>query len=110
MPRTLIAVTIYVHPEREQAFRKYEERALVVGARYDCVLLHAARLSKRATGTEAPFEFHLLSLPNDAALRSWQEDGEYRALAAERRRCIARFDFQMGLECTELLREIARSP
>lgn len=102
MTRILLAVTLYVYPGREEAFRYYEQRALTIAARYDCKLLHAARLAEHATGTEYPYEFHLLSLPNAEALSAWQNDEDYHALLRERDGIIAKFQTQSGKECTAL--------
>ena len=101
MSRYLLTVSLYVAVGCERELRDFEDRALAIGARYDVLLVVAARLSAQANGLAAPYELHVLSLPHRAAFEQWREDPDYQALKAERDAIIVRTDVVAGDDCTQ---------
>jgi len=96
--RYLVAVTLYVRRGREGEFRDFEDKALAIGARHGCEVVRAARLSSEACDSEAPYEFHLLSFPSEAAFSAFRADPDSRSLDEERARVITKVEVVAGVE------------
>ena len=98
MNRYLVAVTLYVRRNCAREFRAFEQRSLAVAARHGAELLAAARLAPEPCDALAPYEFHLLAFPSEAAFLAFREAADSRSLDSERARVIVRSDLMLGCE------------
>lgn len=83
-------VQIWLRTNDVDGFQAYERRAARVLARHGARIERAFRPLDAAEDPALPFEIHLVSFPNQAALVAWQADPERAALQEERERLIAR--------------------
>lgn len=86
----LLWVQIWLRDADVAGFEAYERRAARVLARHGARVERAFRPLDAAEDPALPFEIHLLSFPDRAALVAWQADPERLATQAERDRVIAR--------------------
>lgn len=87
MDSFLVAVTLYVREGKEAEFHAYERAALARLTGHHGEILARMRCSPRASGERAPYEFHLLRFPTEAAFSSFVASGV--AYQEERDRAIA---------------------
>lgn len=86
----LLWVQIWLRDADLAGFEAYERRAARVLARHGARIERAFRPLDAAEDPALPFEIHLVSFPDQAALVAWQADPERAALQEDRERLIAR--------------------
>jgi uncharacterized protein (DUF1330 family) len=76
----------------------FERRVAKIQARHGGRIERAVRATSPQANAAEPFEVHVVSFPDDAALAAYRADPDTRALAAERAAIIARTVIVEGLE------------
>lgn len=97
MEHFYVAVTLIVHPGKEEAFRAYEERALGLVTEHGGEISLLLRLTERAQAG-VPYEFHLLRFPEQKSFSAFRADPRTLALGAERDQVIESTQLAAGTE------------
>jgi uncharacterized protein (DUF1330 family) len=91
----ILVATLVVKPDAVEAFRDYERRAAAIMERHGGRIERAVTL--RPNGEDQFFrEVHVVFFPDEAALNSYRDDPEFKALAPLRESCIAATEIRYG--------------
>ncbi len=90
-----MAVTLYVADGEERAFEDYEQLAFERLRGHRGQVVARMRCADVARGDEAPYEFHLLSFPSEAAFDAFLASGV--PYESERSRVIAKTHVLRGV-------------
>ncbi len=94
-PRLTLVVALWLKDDNVAAFESFEEQAAAVMARHDGRIESVVRCSGNSG---EPFEVHIVTFPDAAALRAYREDALMAALRPLRERAIARTEIWLGEE------------
>jgi uncharacterized protein (DUF1330 family) len=92
-----LVVIITVRPGASAALRAYEQRAAAIMARYGGAIERNIAVPSPGSG-ELAQEIHIVTFPDEAALRAYQNDGELAALSAQRAAAIEQTEIYRGYE------------
>jgi hypothetical protein len=97
-PPIVLIVTLYVHRGRENEFRQFETRAAGIMRKHGGVIERVIRPDLGPSGTEVPYEIHLVTFPSTGAFAAYRSDPELVALGSLRELAIARTEVTIGHE------------
>lgn len=101
MSRHIRIVSLWIHPGQEAAFEAFEQEAARNMARHGGRIDHAVRLTQPdgvGTNDATPYEMHVVSFPDGAAVQAYANDPATLALVGRRSAIIARTVVMSGRE------------
>ena len=97
-PRFILIVSLWLKSGKISDFEAYERRAARILKKHGGRIERAVRVKKRSSETDAPFEIHVVSFPNERNFAKYQTDAETLEIAASRNDSIARTEIISGFE------------
>lgn len=94
----MLVISLWLKSENVADFEAYERQAARVLERHGGCIERAVRVIKQSDETDAPFEIHVVSFPNEQKFADYLADAETRQLADWRDRIIARTEILCGCE------------
>ncbi len=96
--RQVRVVSLWVHPGQEAAFEVFEQDAARRMARHGGRTDSAVRVENPGGASDAPYEIHVVSFPNAAAVAAYAGDPETLGLLDRRNAIISRTVVVAGRE------------
>ena len=96
--RQIRIVSLWIHPGQEEAFEAFEREAARNMARHGGRIDQAVRLTGAPADDATPYELHVVSFPDEAAVQAYANDPATRALLSQRAQIIARTVVMTGQE------------
>lgn len=94
-PALYILAKLWIHGGLEREFEAYERKVARIMARYGGAIECAIRPSP-ASGSDEPYEIHVLKFPSQALYDAYRGDAERLSLSRERDSIITRTDVLVG--------------
>lgn len=97
-PRHVRVVSLWIHPGQEAAFEAFEQEAALRMARHGGRIDSAVRVERAGGPADAPYEIHVVSFPDAAAVAAYAGDPETLGLLERRNAIISRTVVVTGRE------------
>jgi uncharacterized protein (DUF1330 family) len=96
-PEVMRVVHLFLHPDRRDAFERFESSAAAIMKRYGGRIERRLSLP-RSQDTAQPDEIHIVIFPNEAAFEGYRRDPDLVALASLRASAIRETIVWAGVE------------